>query len=195
MKQWKLLVALAMCLAFIAGAVIGLGRSRLQQQNSVDILDHGPGGGPPEIHLSEELNLSSQQRQQMRDIWESLMQDGPRLDQQRWDLEKNYRDEAQSLLTPDQKQKYDSIQAEYQQASKKLDTERHQNFTAAVEKTKALLTPDQRQKYDQILARHHGPDDPGGPGNGPGGGPPHGFGGPHPDHDSPDLLGAEIHEG
>lgn len=158
LRQWKLIVAIGMFLAFIAGTLIGVGGTRLHSRSADDF---GPPGfgGPPEMRLSEQLNLSPDQQNQMRDIWEKLMQDGPALDQQQRDLHEKYRDSFLSLLTPDQKQKYDAFQSDYQRELTQLDTTRRNNFLAAIEKTKSLLTPEQREKYEQIMSRHGGPFD------------------------------------
>lgn len=187
MKQWKLLVAFAMLLAFVAGAVIGVGRGRM---------DHGgrggadlPGGGPPELRFSDELGLSADQRNQIRQVWEAMIDEAPRLDEHRREVEQHYRDAALTLLTPEQRQKYDAMVAESDQALQKLDDDRHAKFRAAIEKTQALLTPEQREKFEQIMSRHHGPGDFGGPGGFPHHGGPHGG----PGDFQSGLLGPEPH--
>lgn len=64
MRQWKLLVAFAMLLAFVAGAIIGIGRSRMHESP----LDSPRGGGLPEMRLSQELGLSPDQREKYDQI-------------------------------------------------------------------------------------------------------------------------------
>jgi hypothetical protein len=125
---------------------------------------HRPQGeGPHERSwLADELQLSPQQRDQMRAIWSEVLRGpgggpnagpGGRHGDSRRQLYVQ-RDEAiAALISPEQKPAYDKVIERFNTQMAQMDHERDAAFQKAVEKTKAILAPAQREKYEQILAR------------------------------------------
>lgn len=105
--------------------------------------------------LGNELKLSSEQREKMKNIWAEVLQHGgPRHGSDARRQFAKERDEAVvALLTPEQKTAYDRISEKYNQRVADLSKEREAAFQRAVEQTKAMLTPQQRMKYEEMLAR------------------------------------------
>jgi Spy/CpxP family protein refolding chaperone len=167
MTRLKLIILVALVLSFGAGTLVGMGRARVH-----------PGDRPG----FEELNLSSDQERQMREIWSGLMERAPERFGQRRAIEDRYRGEALALLTPDQRTRYDELEKKLSQELEVLDAQREALFTDAVNRTRAVLTPDQAAKYDEMIRQHRPP----GPGHGPRG---DGPGGKHGGPPMPSLLG------
>lgn len=123
-------------------------------------LKHGGGGdrGAQERSLlADELNLTSAQRDQMREIWSAMTRgSGPggasRHDSMR-QMQKERDDQVVALLTPEQKASYDKIQEHFSQQVADMNHEREVAFQKAVEKTKTILDEKQRAKYEEILKR------------------------------------------
>ena len=107
-------------------------------------------------------NLSPDQREQIKKIWSTVLEGGPRAFEQRQRIEQEFRDKAVALFTPDQRAKYDQIIADYEKALATIDAERDDRFRKAIADTKSLLNDEQKKKYDEILTRHAGPPPPDG---------------------------------
>jgi hypothetical protein len=113
-----------------------------------------------ELPLSQELELNAAQRDQIRQIWESVRSvndksysDGQMLGHLR-------DDEVLKLLNDDQKKQFARINQEYQDRFTAMTARRELAFKDAVEKTKQILNEDQRRRYEQILARRLGSESP-----------------------------------
>jgi hypothetical protein len=111
-----------------------------------------------DLPLSEELHLTSAQREEIRQIWESVRSvtdksynDGQMLDHLR-------DDQILKLLNDDQKKEFYRINQDYQERFTAMTARRELAFKDAVEKTKQLLNDEQRRRYEQILARRLGSD-------------------------------------
>lgn len=161
MTKTKIILALTFLLVFAAGAVVGTVRQRIA------VGPHGPEDRGSWI--SKELNLSPEQREQMRTIWSELSPGTREREHgdKRREFQRHRDDAIKALLTDEQRVKYDAIQKEYSDRLADLSKERQAAFQQAVERTKAILTPEQVEKYDAFLKKRNE----GGPG-GPGGGPP-----------------------
>jgi Spy/CpxP family protein refolding chaperone len=104
--------------------------------------------------LSEELDLTSEQREQMREIWSDAMSGlGPELGQRRRELAEERERAVEELLSPEQMQQYQRIQQEHERALHSLAEQREEAFRNAAERTKQILTPQQREKYEKMIER------------------------------------------
>ena len=119
--------------------------------------------------LVQELNLTPDQRDRMREIWEGVrgqvhetFEDAKQLQDQR--------DHALvALLTDEQKMQFEKISQDFKKQFDDLARKRDMVFQSAVEQTKQLLNDEQRKRYEAILKTSIGPD-----------GRPHEFGRPPP---------------
>jgi hypothetical protein len=105
--------------------------------------------------LSRELNLTREQRDQMRQIWAPVAaRTGREYDEMRRRY-RNERDEAiADFIRTQDLQAYDQILKEYQDKLTTLDQEVRAAYQMAVAQTKEILTADQRGKYEELLKRH-----------------------------------------
>jgi Spy/CpxP family protein refolding chaperone len=139
MSRVKMILTIAFVLAMGAGVAVGMLTSRFPQTRQA------------RSWLGDELNLTSEQREQMRAIWQDVSKNRPRDWERRRALEKERNEAIVGLLTDEQKQKYEQISQQFQL---KLQEQSHQRETAvqsAIERTKQILTPEQRVKYEQIM--------------------------------------------
>lgn len=111
-----------------------------------------------ELPLSEELQLTSGQRDQIRQIWESVRSVNESSYAHGQMLKQLEDDEILKLLNDDQKKQFARIHQDYNDRFTAMTAKREVAFKEAVEKTKQLLNEDQRRRYDQILARRLGTD-------------------------------------
>jgi Spy/CpxP family protein refolding chaperone len=162
-----LLISLTV-LALGAGLAAGLLAARLPTASSGTSGDTvtGVGSGAtnqPAEHgsLIDELGLTAQQRDQMREIWEGTRGRVHQVFEDAQQLQKDRDDAIVALLNDEQKAKFERISKDYADRFGALQKKRDQAFEDAVEKTKSILNDVQRQKYEQILRRHVGPDGPG----------------------------------
>jgi Spy/CpxP family protein refolding chaperone len=155
-KRIEVLLISVTALALCAGLAAGLLASRLPGGAQPPPAPAPTESAEPRTPLVEELNLTAEQREQMRQIWEGVrgqvrqaFEDAQRLQKQR--------DEALvSLLTDEQKAKFEKISKDYAGRFDELTHKRDATFQNAVERTRRILNDEQRQKYDQILKRQVG---------------------------------------
>ena len=109
--------------------------------------------------LAGELDLTPQQREQMREIWSQPDQRAQmRSHFERSRAIREQRDEAlRALLTEEQKARHDELLQEYEQQLNELNEERRKAFEEKVQRTKEILTEPQRKKYEELLGRGPGP--------------------------------------
>ena len=161
MTKTKILLVVVFLVTFAAGAVAG----RLYWQSG-----HRP---PGPSFLAAELNLTSEQREQMHNIWTEVMGDGGR---RQWDQRKvlgQERDAAiAALMTAEQKPQYEKTLQDYTRKLDEQAQERKKAFDQAVERTKQILTPEQAAKYEELLKKMPERGGFGGPPGGPPGGSP-----------------------
>jgi len=179
MAKTKILLVVVFLVTFAAGAAAG----RLLWQSS-------PHRGGPSSFLAAELNLTSEQRDQMHKIWTSGLGEGG---QRQWEQRKalgQERDQAiAALMTPEQKPQYEKILQDYTRKLDEQAQERKKAFDQAVERTKQILTPEQAAKYEELLKKM--PERERGAGGPPGPPPPWGDRGP-PRHGPPEPPGKDA---
>jgi hypothetical protein len=132
---------LALCAGIAAGMLVVRAPSAAEKRPAV----RGPS-------LSEELNLSSEQRQQMREIWEKAQAkvDDAALKAQRLQQERD--DAMLALLDAEGRRKFAEIAKDFSQRDAALLQDRDNAFTEAVARTKEILSPQQWERYDRILS-------------------------------------------
>jgi Spy/CpxP family protein refolding chaperone len=164
----KLTVLLGFVVAFSAGLLTGL-NSRQPSPPEVSSASAEPTtqrGGPRERDrdrdrdrdrgfLSRELNLSPEQREQMKQIWSPV---AARSGREQDELRRRYRNErdeaiADFIRTQDL-HAYDQILKAYQDKLAALDQEFRSAYQKAVDQTRQILTPEQRAKYEELLKRN-----------------------------------------
>ena len=156
MIKTRVILAGSLSLVFAAGISLGL------------LVGRKPAAAPrpsPGSWLTQELNLSPEQREQMKKIWFESMGEGFRRDsEQRRAFAQERDQQIRDLLGPQQQQRYEAVQAQYAKRLEELSQQRKARFEEAVARTKKILTPEQVVKYDQMLKqqREHGPGGPGG---------------------------------
>jgi uncharacterized membrane protein len=163
MKRILILVIALPILALGAGVVAGILASRLPGDNA----GASPLPTDDRTELSEELQLSPQQRDQMRGIWEGVQRKVQRTFQDAQDLQKQRDDALLALLNDQQKAEFEKIAREFADRYTELSKSRDRAFHDGVDQTVTLLDNSQREKYDQILRSHVGSGVGDGPSTGP----------------------------
>jgi len=142
MTKTKLILVISFLVTFVAGGAVGLVVRRSAQTP------------PRRPSLSRELDLTSEQREQMRKIWSEVMSNSGRQPyQSRREIRKE-RDEAiEALFTEEQKSQYQQIIEQYTAKSDELAEQRRERFKEAAQRTKQVLTKAQREKYEELLKK------------------------------------------
>ena len=160
MKNLKLVFAAVFALTLASGVVAGMLVSRLPA-----IRGTGGQSKPAMRHLlvGDELQLSDEQHEKMRDIWEGTRDVVDECFQKARAYQKQRDDAFLGLLTDEQKAAYAKINDNYVAQINGLNAKRTDAFKDAVQKTKELLNEPQRKRYEEILNERLGHDAPGGP--------------------------------
>ncbi|HUT56443.1 MAG TPA: hypothetical protein VNA25_01060 [Phycisphaerae bacterium] len=180
MTKIKTILMAAFLATFAAGAVTGLLVAHLSQR------PHVPSW------LGAELDLTSQQREQIRNIWSAVMSATARQRGEQRDALRLERDQKiKALLTAEQQASYEAILTEFSRKEAEMSEQRKQAFEEAVNRTKEILTPEQAAKYDELMKkqRERGFGPPHGGRRGP---PPDGPPSPPPDNPHPPHGGGDI---
>jgi Spy/CpxP family protein refolding chaperone len=143
----QILLVVVTILALGAGLTAGLLTSRLPRSGSSAPLAPGTGRTP----LVEQLGLSAEQRDQMREIWEGVRSQVHNAFEEAQQLQRRRDDALVALLNDEQKAEFEKIASEYANRFDALKRARDEAFADAVQRTKRLLNDAQRQKYEQIL--------------------------------------------
>ncbi len=160
MTRTRIILLASVLLVFAAGTSLGLYISRSTQP---------PPPPPPDSRLSRELNLTPEQREQMRKIWDENV--GPShwraQEEKRRALAKQRDEEITALLSEEQKAKYDTIQKNYRVRTDEISQDRRKAFELVDELTRKMLTPEQIAKFDEMrkAQRERGPGSGPGPGD------------------------------
>ena len=160
----EILLVLLTVLALSAGVVAGLVAARLPASSAEKPANVLPpiAPGPIERSLAKELQLTADQRDQMRSIWEGVRDKVHHAFDEAEDLGRQRDQRLVALLNEEQKTQFERISREFAEKYDRLARERDDAFNGAVEKTKKILTEPQRKKYEEILRTHVRPGAPGG---------------------------------
>jgi len=151
-SKTRLMLVVAFVLALGGGVVLGLAAGRRPVPGAVVPAAHPPG---EHSWLADQLDLTTDQRERMKDIWSTLVQGPAQANRDRRRQVEKERDEALvSLLTPEQRAEYDRRLSGYAAQLVDLGKEREKLFKDAVEQTKLILNDSQRQRYDELLKAH-----------------------------------------
>jgi hypothetical protein len=155
----RIIVIVAVILAFSAGLVVGMQRSSVAPPKLVESQPSNPPNGSL---LIAGLNLDQNQQKLMNEIWSRAASFGQIAYNERLVQARRERDEAvQTMLALPLREQFDQINKTYQDRIAAIDKEWRDNYYLAVEKTRAILNPDQLTIYNAIMGRL-------GPGPGPG---------------------------
>lgn len=142
MTKAKLIVLACFCASFAAGVAAGLAWSRLAPKPHRD------------SWLARELDLTPQQREQMKRIWSSAMGTLRQQHREQRRAIRQERDKAiEAIFGREQKAQYEEVMKAYEDKSAELDAGRKKAFRDAVERTKQILTEPQRKKYEELMKR------------------------------------------
>jgi len=141
----RLFFILAIVLTLAAGGVLGRLSTRLPPDW---------GGHPPHNWLVEQLNLSSEQRNAIDDLWNSAHEKLDANFQQRRELDHQREKTLQSMLTDSQRLAYEALQDEYHKHRQQLDDQRRQLLDSADQRSRDLLDDSQKAKWDALVSRH-----------------------------------------
>jgi uncharacterized membrane protein len=141
----KLLVLVAFALALVGGGAAGMLAARYVARPT-PVADSG------NVPLSDELQLSPSQRDQIRVIWLGMQDTADNCYREAQRLDRQEHDAIISLLIDEQKKQYEKIHQDYQDRYTANTARRQAAFDQAVDGTKKLLDDSQRRRYEQILA-------------------------------------------
>jgi uncharacterized membrane protein len=154
-----LLISLTV-LALSAGVVAGLVAARLPGSSASGDGAPPPPPMPPEQSLAEQLQLSPDQRESMRGIWEGVREKVHKTFEDADSLQQERDQAVVALLNDEQKAKFEKISNDFANRYTDLLSQRDKLFDKAVENTKKLLNDEQRKKYEEILKSHVRPGPP-----------------------------------
>ncbi|MCE5280122.1 MAG: hypothetical protein ABFD92_05975 [Planctomycetaceae bacterium] len=137
MSKIKLILIVAYLLAIAAGVLVGMNIVRERPRHRSE--------------LTNRLNLTPAQQEQMRKIWTDLRYRGERRSPGRSDVARKRDEAVVALLTPAQRQQYDAIQKDYAAQIEKQSALRRAAFEKAVEETRKILTPEQAVTYEEMM--------------------------------------------
>jgi hypothetical protein len=144
----RVVVILLFMLALVAGVAAGLLASRYAARPASTPISAAPA-------LSD-LDLSADQAQRIRTLWEKVKEDSDQSYVQVNRLQQQQQQDLINLLTEDQKRSYSRINLDYQNKITKLKADRDLALKNAFEETRKLLSPVQRDRYDGILKSRFG---------------------------------------
>lgn len=154
----RLIVVIGFAVAFFAGLIVGIrggerAASRDVTQSTTQPASQERGGrSDPGSYLVQQLGLTPEQQQQMREIWsETAGRRGRQASEQRRRLREERDAAIVALIRPEDTPAYEAILKDYEDKRTALENEWRNAYQEAVEKTKAMLNPEQRAKYEQML--------------------------------------------
>ena len=100
--------------------------------------------------LADQMNLSTEQRQQMDAIWSDTKQKIHATFDHQHELDHQRDAAVVALLTPQQKAAYDKIQADHTAGRAELDKQRDALVHDANDRSKALLSDEQKTRWDTL---------------------------------------------
>jgi Spy/CpxP family protein refolding chaperone len=153
----KLVVIIGFCVAFAAGLTVGLSRQRGVDQTAAPAAPTSRPSHRGSSFLASELNLTPEQQEQLKHIWESSGGGRSEHEKRRAELREK-RDAAMEALIPAQdKPKFQQAMDDYRAGLDGMDREMRDRFRKNVDETKKVLTPEQRVKYEEFVKTHSPP--------------------------------------
>ena len=156
MKQTgvKILLIGLTALGLSAGVVAGMLVSRLPSTGAG--AEQRPASVSSIASPLAELDLTPEQEQQMKIIWEGVRRDVDGCFKQARNLQNERDDAIVKLLTEDQKAKFAEIAERFHNRDVSITKDRQNLLDNAIQRTRKLLNDEQRKKYDQILQNRLG---------------------------------------
>jgi Spy/CpxP family protein refolding chaperone len=142
----SVVLILAYILALAAGTTSGLLAGRLR----------GHSGAAPSTPLAEQLQLTPDQSEQIRYVWETVSQTVDSCFQQAQAIQQQRDQALYNELTDDQKARFAIIDQGYAKQFAALMAQRQQAFRDGLARTEAMLDDSQRVKYEQIVRQRLG---------------------------------------
>ncbi|MGA2231403.1 MAG: hypothetical protein ABSH22_10935 [Tepidisphaeraceae bacterium] len=133
-------LVLAYVLALAAGTTSGVLAERLHSPNAAD-----------SAPLATQLQLTADQREQMRQAWEDARNTSDACYKQAQTIQRQRDLALYNMLTDEQKLKFAPIDQAYARQFAALTTQRDAAFNQAMAKTEGILTSEQRVKYEEIV--------------------------------------------
>jgi Spy/CpxP family protein refolding chaperone len=150
MSKVRATLFVAFVLALSAGAVLGFAAAR-RVDPPVRAAEK-PAESNRSSWLSDQLQLTPAQSEQIRAIWQQAMSEQGRANSERRRALEKERDGALlGLLTPEQREEHDRLMKEYEARLAELGRERDRLRQDAIERTKQVLGTEQRAKYEELL--------------------------------------------
>jgi Spy/CpxP family protein refolding chaperone len=145
-------------LALGAGVAAGMLASRATPPASGNPTT-GPAAPIDRTPLVQELNLTPEQRDRMREIWEGVRGQVHETFEDAKQLQRQRDDALVALLTDEQKAQFEKISQDFKNQFDDLAKKRDKVFQSAVKRTKQLLNDEQRKRYEAILKNSVGGPD------------------------------------
>lgn len=101
--------------------------------------------------LREELQLTADQSEKMRPLWESARDTARACAAEAEQVQHENDSQLRALLTDEQKGQYEEVSRKNHAKIVALDARRKEAFRGAVDLTRAILNPEQQKSYEQIL--------------------------------------------
>ncbi|HWE93922.1 MAG TPA: hypothetical protein VG269_08170 [Tepidisphaeraceae bacterium] len=143
MTKPTLIIVLMFVLALGAGVVAGKLSSRVAPQVVT--------AGERPVESLSDLNLTGDQRAQMKRIWELVRDTAHDCEREKENIRRTHEANVVALLSEAQREKYQNMTNEANAAGRKIDARRQTAFDDAVAKTLGILNEQQRLAYRQIL--------------------------------------------
>ena len=106
--------------------------------------------------LSEELQLTQAQCDQIRPIWETTRETARACAKEAEQIQREHDEALKALLPEEQKAQYERLSQENHRRIAEQNAKRKEAFRQAVNRTETLLQPDQQRAYRQILKNQLG---------------------------------------
>lgn len=146
MNNLKILAAVALCMAYVAGIVTGWVGYTLAGENPPPREERGS-------WLTHTLQLDDAQKAEMETIWsrDIFSREGDDTRSRIRALYDARNSEVRALLDEEQQAAFDDIYRSFEEKKGAISEERRKRYDEAVAKTMAILTPEQQGKYQKIL--------------------------------------------
>jgi hypothetical protein len=145
----RIFFAISFALALVAGAAAGILAMRYAGQTATT---------SPAASTLDDLQLSANQREQIRQIWEKVRQQSDEMYRRAQELQDADKQRIVKLLTHEQLKQYEDIYNQDRDAYSRLVADWKSTTKKAIQQTRTLLSDSQQKKYDAILKSRLGRD-------------------------------------